>query len=245
MNRRLATILRKLPYRARRPLYRRIGRDHLTGVVLAKGINLLRMGSEYGGWIIHPDILDCHSVAYCAGCGEDITFDLSLIDRIGCPVYAFDPTPRAIEHVSSVASSNNQYCFEPVGLWDSDTTLRFYIPANPDHVSHSAVNLQGTDEYIEVPVVRLSHIMQRLGHDRIDLLKLDIEGAEYKVIDSILEDKIDVGMLCVEYDEWYNPLDDNWARRISESVCNLIDSGYAMVAVDGDANYTFIHKSRL
>jgi FkbM family methyltransferase len=52
--------------------------------------------------------------------------------------------------------------------------------------------------------------MEQLGHDRIDLLKIDIEGAEYKVIESILADKLDIRVICVEYDECFNPIDDRF-----------------------------------
>ena len=35
--------------------------------------------------------------------------------------------------------------------------------------------------------------MGELGHDRIDLLKMDIEGAEYEVIRDVVESGVDVG----------------------------------------------------
>jgi hypothetical protein len=41
--------------------------------------------------------------------------------------------------------------------------------------------------------------MQVQGHSRIDLLKMDIEGAEYVVIDEIVGEKIPVRQLLVEF----------------------------------------------
>jgi hypothetical protein len=41
--------------------------------------------------------------------------------------------------------------------------------------------------------------MRLLGHYRIDLLKLDIEGAEYDVIRDMLVSSIDVRQLLVEF----------------------------------------------
>ena len=60
------------------------------------------------------------SICYCAGVGEDITFDISLIESVGCEVFAFDPTPRAAEHVGLAAAGVEQFHFYPVGLWSSD-----------------------------------------------------------------------------------------------------------------------------
>ena len=43
--------------------------------------------------------------------------------------------------------------------------------------------------------------MQENGHTRIDLLKMDIEGAEYRVIDEIIARKIPIRWLCIEFDQ--------------------------------------------
>ena len=42
-----------------------------------------------------------------------------------------------------------------------------------------------------MPVERVRTIMKRLLHEKIDLLKLDIEGAEY----GVLRDMLDIGIL--------------------------------------------------
>ena len=55
------------------------------------------LGSEYGGYCMCPENIDRDCVVYSFGIGEDISFDLALIQRFGLSVYAFDPTPRSIE----------------------------------------------------------------------------------------------------------------------------------------------------
>ncbi len=217
-----------------------VGVDLLTKVSVAKREDLREIGSSYGGWVIPTALIDEESVVYCVGCGEDITFDLGLIDKFQCHVYGFDPTPRAIEFVRKVANNQAKYHFSEYGLWDEDTVLKFYTPKVSDHVSHSLVNLQKTSDYIEVEVKRLSHVMTELGHRQIDLLKLDIEGAEYKVIDSIIDDGLDIKVICVEYDECFNPIDDNYTARIKESVHRLVKANYKLVCVQGRGNYTFV-----
>ena len=131
--------------------------------------------------MIPATLLEESSVCYCVGVGEDITFDLALIERFGCQVFAFDPTPRAIQHVKATTSAVGSFHFYPVGLWSADGRLKFFAPQNPCHVSHSIVNLQGTTGYFEAECKRLSTIMRELEHTSLDLLKLDIEGAEYEV----------------------------------------------------------------
>jgi FkbM family methyltransferase len=202
--------------------------------------DLREIGTQYGGWVIPSGLFNSDSICYCVGCGEDISFDLGLIDQFGCNVFGFDPTPRAIKHVRDNAGQNRKYHFFEVGLWDKEDVLKFYAPRNPKHVSHSLLNLQKTEEYIEVKVKRLKQIMEYNNHRKLDLIKLDIEGAEYKVIDSIIEDNIDIDVICVEYDECFNAIDKNYQKRIKISVSKLLASGYYLVCAQGNGNYTFV-----
>lgn len=218
-------------------------RDFLTGAPLVKRDDLLRLGSARGGWVVPRRLLHSSSVIYCAGCGEDITFDLALIDHFGCEVHAFDPTPRAIEHVKRVAADNPRYRFFPLALSLRTEILRLYAPKNPNHASYSALNLQQTSTFIEVESRRLGELLSERKHTRIDLLKIDIEGAEYQVLTSIVEDNLMVGTLCVEFDEWHHPLDASYAERIRHSISTLLEAGYSIVCIDDVSNYTFVHGS--
>ena len=115
-----------------------------------------------------------------------------------------------------------------------------------------------TDKWYNQTLCKVNESVVRLGilhgeyhwhkHDNEDeffftldgLLIIDIEGAEYKVIESIIEDDIDVRVLCVEYDEYFNPLDDGYIDRIRESANSLIRNGYSLVCAQGHGNYTFV-----
>lgn len=44
----------------------------------------------------------------------------------------------------------------------------------------------------------LPELMKKFGHERIDLLKMDIEGSEYEVVKSIIENKLDVRQIAME-----------------------------------------------
>jgi FkbM family methyltransferase len=204
-----------------------------------------RLGSCYGGWKISSSFLGPDSVAYCAGAGEDITFDVALIERFGCEVYTIDPTPRAKAHVARTATADKRFHFLDVGLWDRDEVIRFYAPADPAHVSHSALNLQRTSKFFEAPVKKLSTVMREHGHTRLGLLKLDIEGAEYRVLDSLIADGVHADVICVEYDEALLPLDAGYLIRIRRSAYALMCYGYSLVAVEPACKLTFVRKELL
>lgn len=226
--------------RVSKPIFHYIGRDGITLTRVTPRDDLRRIGTDYGGWVVPESLLGGNSTCYCAGCGEDISFDLGLINQLGCHVFGFDPTPRAIKYVTEHAGGYEKYHFSDVGLWDKEDILKFYAPKNPEHVSHSLLNLQKTRDYFEAKVKRLSDIMRENNHKKLDLLKLDIEGAEYKVINSIIEDNLDIRILCIEYDECFNPLDNNFKKRIKESIKKFIERGYSLVCAQGNGNYTFV-----
>jgi len=218
----------------------RLGLDSLSGLRLSRRDDLRELGAKGGSWVIPTDRLNSGSVCYCVGCGEDISFDLSLMQSIGCEVHGFDPTPRAIRYVTDITRNLEGYHFNAFGLWSCDDQLQFFAPREESHVSHSLVNLQRTTKFVEVPVRRLSGVMQDNGHDHIDLLKLDIEGAEYAVIDSILQDELEISVLCVEFDEFWNPLDRGFRHRIRDRCQRLASRGYQLVDFRGNGNYTFL-----
>ncbi|AOX03493.1 hypothetical protein BJP34_32315 [Moorena producens PAL-8-15-08-1] len=173
----LQQIPRKVVDKLYNNAYRLFGWDKISLTKINNRNDLKEIGTKYGGWVVPASLLDASSICYCVGCGEDISFDIGLINQFGCDVFAFDPTPRAIKYVQKVAGNNSKYHFFEIGLWNKEDTLKFYVPQNPDHVSHSLINLQKTSDYIEVKVKRLRQIMEDIGHKKIDLIKIDIEGA--------------------------------------------------------------------
>lgn len=224
---------------------------------------LLRLGTKYGGWIIPVDAgLTADSICYSAGAGEDISFDCALVARFHCQVRIIDPTPRAIQHFNHlekavrsgqrypVNNSTEDYYsvtaedfrrlrFVPVGLADSDTELKFYLPKNQAYVSCSTVNLQKTKEYFTAQCFRLSSLMQQLDDTSIDLLKMDIEGAEYAVIKDMVATKVLPRLLLLEFDEAHTPIDGEAGRRIKHHIEVLEQAGMRCIAVDG-CNASFI-----
>jgi len=138
-------------------------------------------------------------VIYSVGIGKDVSFDLSLIRQHGFTVHGFDPTPGVKLWIES-QSLPPQFRFYEIGIADFDGEIDFYLPSRPDYISHSIIRArQYSRNSIRVPVTKLSTAMARLGHGRIDLLKMDIEGAEYSVLRDLMKDNIGVGQLLVEF----------------------------------------------
>jgi hypothetical protein len=127
--------------------------------------------------------------------------------------------------------------FHSLGIWDTDTELRFYFPVADDELL-SVFDLKGTGRYVVCKCHRVSTIMRDLGHSHIDLLKLDIEGAWRQVIRNIVDERIHVSIVCVELDSPTSLRLASWTIRKLKSV------GLEFVHREKD-NYLFVHRTLL
>lgn len=234
MQKLLRALWRRLHIRLNRVLLPLAARPFMRQSALP----LEKLGTDYGGWIVPPGAIAADWVCWLAGVGEDISFDLALIARCGVQAHAFDFTPRAVRHVAKAAAGQSRFVFHPVGLWREDTHLQVWAPQDPKHVSYSALNLQGTQTSMEVNVRRPASLLKELRQSKLDLVKLDVEGAEYAVLDSMLADGLLPQVLCVEFDQPV-PL---W--RTVAILWRLHRAGLRLVAVDA-WNHTFVQRHLL
>lgn len=178
-------------------LVRRLRRHPRQGVQLALSWEM--MGNTYGGYAVDPSLLGAHSVVYSFGIGEDLSFDLALIERFGLQVHAFDPTPRSIAWARA-QTLPSQLLLHELGLADYDGTASFDPPLDPTHISHTLLERkQSRGDKVTVQVRRLATIARELGHTSLDVLKMDIEGAEYGVIEKLEEEGVTIRQLLVEF----------------------------------------------
>jgi FkbM family methyltransferase len=178
--------------------------------------------------------LNDNSVIYSGGVGEDMSFDLLIQCKYNCNVVLIDPTNKAIKHFDEVklyynskqlftgGIQNDYYsCIQSlhpkfekfkyinIGLWNKKDELKFYKQTNDNYVSQSLVENMFGQKYDIVPVDSIKNIMEHQGHTHIDLLKLDIEGAEIVVINQMLDDNIYPTYILIEFDLLLKNKDEN------------------------------------
>ncbi len=231
--------LKKIARKLRTLLRAAVGRDLLVrpDVIVQKK----RFGSEYGGWDIVAAELDSDSVVYSIGIGEDASFDVALIDKWSLTVHAFDPTPKSIEWVRKQGFSN-KFVMHNYGIAAFDGDVSFNPPENPDHVSHTILDRPATKaKSIAVPVKRISTTMQELGHDHIDVIKMDIEGAEYDVIEDLDKSNIRPGQILIEFHHRFPGIG---VKKTRESISRIRSMGYLLFSIsDTNEEFCFIRRS--
>ncbi|MFN8257447.1 MAG: FkbM family methyltransferase [Bacteroidales bacterium] len=200
-------------------------------------------GNPGTSWTICSDILNEKSIVYSFGVGDDISFDLGLINRFDLEINAFDPTPKSIDWINN-QKLPRQFVLHPVGLANFDGKAKFHPPVNPDHISATMLERNETrDQAYKVEVKTLKTIMQELGHSQIDVLKMDIEGMEYDVIDDFLAQNIMPSQILIEFHHRFNGVG---IKKTEAAVQNLRKMGYLVFSISQTGEeISFIRKDKV
>ena len=162
---------------------------------------------------------DC--TVYDFGIREQPEFGVVLSKPpFNCKVYAFDPSPitrQWFETNQELKQNPNYHLFHYGGGGaDELITLREYdwqqvsiysypkwVVAKPRNCTNSGCRFQKfkPQKLHNVPVRSVGSIMAELGHDRVDVLKLDVEGSEYRMLEGLIDTKTcqKIGQLTLEW----------------------------------------------
>jgi FkbM family methyltransferase len=116
-------------------------------------------------------------------CGANLgTFTRTALNRGAKTVVAIEPAPENLECLrrtfpNEIASG--RVILYPKGVWDKDDVLTLHI-----HHDNSAADSflikdhKGDEETVQAPLTTIDKMMAELKLDRVDFIKMDIEGAE-------------------------------------------------------------------
>jgi FkbM family methyltransferase len=198
-------------------------------------------GNSYGGFYVHPALLNENFIIYSFGIGEDISFDKAVNEKHNCHIYAFDPTPKSINWIKSQALFDKFHFYE-FGINKVSGFVDFYLPQNPEYVSGSIVTSNRLDlnTKISVEMKSLQNILLMLNHTHIDVLKMDIEGTEYDIIDDILNVNIPINQILIEFHDRFFK---NGKQKTKQAVEKLKEHGYEIFALSSSfEEISFIKK---
>lgn len=175
--------------RLKRSLYRRWAEWRLP-----RGYQ--RLGTRYGGWWVDLDLLGPQPLLIDCGLGEDISFPTAFLQRVAdAKVIGVDPNPRSLTYCRARCPANMEIL--PNALWTrTGETLAFHLPRSQEELPHGADGVSGSldpshdyvegGERIEIRTIDLDTLLARAGRTECDVLKLDIEGAEYELLAALI-----------------------------------------------------------
>jgi FkbM family methyltransferase len=163
-------------------------------------------------------------------CGSNIGVSVLFFKKRfpDCEVIAFEPDPATYELLRANIAENSltKVVVHNMALGGRDRSVKFCNePATPGSLRMRVVNQSAT--WIEVPCVRLSPYIG----ERVDLLKIDIEGAETEVLAELAGARAltRIERIILEYHHHITSTED----RFSELLQTLEQNGFGYY-VDGE-----------
>ncbi len=192
---------------------------------------------EIGSHFIEMDLVPENSVVISVGIGRDVSFDMALIKAKNCFVVGIDPTNLSEKFISTIKDTKfvNNFRFIKKALYgETDKKLRIGSRA-------WSLLAKESETFYEVQPITLKEVLEEYPNPSV--LKIDIEGSEYSVIDSI--DKIDIPQIAIEFHHWLGDR-ESWSHGQIDNPYTFEDTkrciekfkkmGYKVAYEDGSKN---------
>ena len=141
-------------------------------------------------------------MVYSVGLGIDISFDLAMCRLYGAELYGFDPTPDSLAWLAAQDVPSSMRVL-PMGLagWDGEVE---FSPPDADYADFTMERRNGGGVAFRCKVLTFDSMRRLLGHDHVDVLKMDVEGSEYAAVAEIMGHDRLPDQLLIEYHHGYN-----------------------------------------
>lgn len=141
-------------------------------------------------------------------------------------IFCFEPNPNLKEHHKWWPPGCEFYTFLPKAVWIADCKLNFYLAANP--LGSSLIKSKGgrskldKKHPVEVEAVDFSKwIKDNFTKEDFIVLKMDIEGAEYQVLQKMIDDGV-IFYIKELYVDWHARKLENFDKKIHENMVNFL-----------------------
>ncbi|MCK4268365.1 MAG: FkbM family methyltransferase [Actinomycetia bacterium] len=129
-----------------------------------------------------------NDVAVDIGVGDDPDFSKHLINNYGLDCFGVDPTRKHTEVLRKVEKDMANFHFLPLAVGPNNGHAKFF--ESHDNISgsllknHTNIINDHVSSY-EVDMITLDELIHTVNKKVIAIMKIDIEGAEYAVIDKL------------------------------------------------------------
>ncbi len=143
--------------------------------------------------------------------GFDGTWAHNIHSKYGCNILVFEPVKEFYGLIKERFSGNGKVHVYNLGLGTKDETLNIGVIGS----ATSVFNKSGDNEKIEIKDI--SPLLS--GFTKIDLAKMNIEGAEYDLLDYIIEKGLQTKLVNIQV-QFHNNITDyeNRRQRIREAL---------------------------
>jgi FkbM family methyltransferase len=146
------------------------------------------------------------AIPYCVDAGANIGIATLFIKWLypDAQVLAIEPDPATVELLRKNIERNKltHVTVFHGAIGDAPGNLSLFIhPTKPGSLKMSTYARKGMTVEVQVPAERLSTLIEKVAWPRVDLAKIDIEGAEWQVLSDLRKSGwlTKVGQYVIEY----------------------------------------------
>lgn len=161
--------------------------------------------------------LDVNSVVFDVG-GFEGNWSAEIFARYGSQIFIFEPYPPYVSILSKRFGSNSCISIIPAGLGAKDENVTFYGGGDWSSTFERTDTLNFVLNY-EVQILDILKFIEIKSISKIDLLKINIEGGEYELLERIVEGPL-INSICNIQVQFHNLGEDYFVRmrRIQEKL---------------------------
>lgn len=183
---------------------------------ILKNVRLIR-----GHLVLFRDLNQDSIVVDLGANTGSFSFEISKAIRNTC--YAVEPVFESFSKINQENVVALNYAISNI-----DMPVDLFISNNPEasSVIHNFENRWGQIKKIKVEGITFKTLLNKLKIENkvIDILKIDIEGAELEFIDSLTEDVVkNVKQITIEFHDW---LDEKLCERTDSAINKLMAFGF-------------------
>lgn len=125
-------------------------------------------------------------------------FSIAMSKKFGSSCYLIEANPELFDQIQ-VTENNQKFNYAISG---EDKPIQFFIGDNAEASSIKKTS-DNINEVVTIDGIRLDTFISRCGLNQIDLLKMDIEGAEFDLFNTIDEKTLlSIRQITVEFHDW-------------------------------------------
>jgi FkbM family methyltransferase len=125
--------------------------------------------------------LNNNSVVFDLG-GYEGQWASDIYSRYRCKIYIFEPVPQFAKEIKQRFLKNPDIHVQDFGLSDKDGKIKLSMEANATSA------YKESDDSVEVELRKANHFIKEKNIESIDLIKINIEGGEYDLLDHLLSE---------------------------------------------------------
>ena len=199
--------------------------------------NLIRLGKNFdGGYIVSEELIKKSDGLVSFGYGHDPSFELDYVRRTQNQVHIYDYTCNAIILIQRLLKYFRRFLTFRKKI--NDVTYHFKILKNyftfikNEKITFFQKKITGVE--INKIDINIRNVFSKFNNNNNLILKCDIEGSEYEIIEDIILHEKKICMMIFEF-HWIDKKKDLFLEKIKK-----IQEYFSIIHIHGNNHFNFL-----